>query len=199
MLGFRPRTFAIATSAISAEAWSVLAQYFTVVNVSRSLSAGEFSEFYFWSELPSDCFPVVGVGHTGLFNRAPDSLCQAEPFSAVPRLGDVVYFDPMMMVLDPKLPPTKAPDALNFAKLINAEIIDWNILPSDSSVADIENEYLDFWLLYGSPIFLHFDEDTFRRAVSRQNQTLGSPALFEIVWRIVGAAIADHREIFRKI
>jgi hypothetical protein len=195
LLAFRPRVFAIATSDIASNSLSVIQQYFTVVNATKTLSLGEFPEFHFWATLTGG-HPVVGVSHTGLFNRAQDSLCQAEPFSAVARLGDVVYFDPSMMLLDPTKRLAKSPDALNFAKLINQEFANWNILPSDSSVADLENEYLDFWLPYGSPTYWHFEEEMFRRAVKKSKKTLGSPALFEIMTRIIDRAVPDHPAAF---
>jgi hypothetical protein len=192
---FRPRTFAIATSEIPPELLSIVSRYFAVLNATEPLPQGEFTELLFWTLL-RDCYPVIGVAHTGLFNRPMDTLCQAEPFSAVARLGDVVYFDPSLMVLDPNEPPAKAPDAPTFAKLINQAFPEWRILPSDASVEDLENEYFDFWLLYGAPIYMHFAEDTFRKAVTNKGTTLGSPALFEMIQRIAGAAAAAHPALF---
>jgi hypothetical protein len=193
-----PRAIAFQLSPIAASTLSILEKYFSVVRVADSLPEGAFPEFLFWDRL-SDCFPVVAVNHTSVFNRGVESLCRAAPFSSVSRIGDIVFFDPSLMIIDPTAaPPTKSTEFINFAKLINSEIIDWKPLPTDSLVVETECDYLDFWFRYGSPIYIRFNESSFARAAVGPRLPK-EPPLFEMMTKIVGAAASAHPEVFEGI
>jgi hypothetical protein len=193
-----PRTIAFQLSPIPPSSLSIIEKYFSVIYVTEPLPEGAFPEFLFWERL-ADCFPVVGVNHTGVFNRGVESLCRAKPFSGVSRIGDIVFFDPSLMIIDPTAPPpTKSTEFLNFAKLINHEIIDWKPLPTDSLVVETECDYLDFWFRYGSPIYIRFNESSFARAAGGPRLPK-EPPLFEMMTKIVGAAAAAHPDVFNGI
>jgi hypothetical protein len=67
----------------------------------------------------------VAVNHTGFFNRGVEGLGRVAPFSSVSRIGDNVFFDASLMIIDPTAPPPiKSTEFVNFTKLINSEIID---------------------------------------------------------------------------
>jgi hypothetical protein len=186
--------FAIVTSALSAIQLAAISQYFTIINATGKIDG--FPELLYWHEL--SCSPVIAVSHTGLFNKPAERLCNYEPFGGVSRLGEVVYFDPALMVLNPADVPAQPTEAGSFSRYINQEIIEWKPIPSDLSVADVENDYLDFWLLYGSPTYLHFTEETFERAIKGDTNSTGSQLLFAIIKRVVAAAVKDHPDIFEK-
>jgi hypothetical protein len=188
-----PRALAFATSAIPKDSLAIVSKYFTVIPT--TLPPDAFPEFAYWNKA-IDCFPLVAVNHTGAFNRAVDELCQAVPFSSVARLGDIVYFDAALMVLDPKSkPPPIGGGFPTFQKLVNQAIIDWKILPSDRLVVETDNEYLDFWLEYGSPLYVNFNETSFIRAMQQPSKNPGAP-LFRMITKFVAAAMDAHPELF---
>jgi hypothetical protein len=187
-----PRTFAILTSPTTANL-SAVEKYFQIINASSTTVL--YPELLFWSEL--NCAPVVAVTHTGLFNRPADRLCSLQPFGAVSRIGEVVYFEPNLMILDPTNKIKEIKEMESFSKFINQEITDWRPIPSELSVADVDHDYLNFWLLYGTPTFIHFGEDTFQKAVRGEKNSTGSFALFDIIRPAVAAAVKDHKELFK--
>ncbi|OHT08635.1 hypothetical protein TRFO_22710 [Tritrichomonas foetus] len=193
--GFRPKSFAILTSSIPESDLSIVKQYFNVIDVTSDLSNHKYEQYFFWSHL-KECSPVVAVTPSGVFNKPPTKLCTAKPFSAVSKKGDVVFFDTSLMVLDPNMPP---PDPKNtdfkFSKFITRNI-EWNPLSTDLSVEDYSNEYIDFWLKYSSPTFIHFDDDTFKKAASGNEKSHGSQGLYAIIKRIILGAKEKHPEIF---
>jgi hypothetical protein len=118
------------------------------------------------------------------------------PFSSVARLGDVVYFDAALMILDPKsAPPPFGGGFPTFQKLVNHAIINWQILPSDRLVVETDNEYLDFWLEYSSPIYINFNETSFIRSMGQPSKDPGAP-LFQMITKFVAAAMDAHPEVF---
>jgi hypothetical protein len=101
------------------------------------------------------------------------------------------------MVLDPRKVVKGKTETQSFSRFINGEITDWRPIPSDLSVEDVENEYLDFWLSYGTPTFIHFGLETFERAVRGDRNSTGSWALFEIIKPAVAAAVKDHPSLLQ--
>jgi hypothetical protein len=82
--------------------------------------------------------------------------------------------------------------------LANQVIVDWTMLPSGVSVADSESEYLDFWWLYGSPIYVHVDDETFEKVLFGSRKALGSLAVFTLLTKSISEAAAANPEVFQR-
>jgi hypothetical protein len=169
---------------------SALGEYFSVLNRSESLV---FPEAAFWGL--SACYPVVAVGAIGVFKGTVDALCAAPPFSAVSRVGEVVWFDPTLMVLDPSQRPTFSAAKDSFSDFSKTEMT-WKPLRPELSVEDVAHEYMEFWLRYLSPTYIHFTMDTFDRAVRGKEVGEGSIGLFQMIRSIVKSAAEGHPELF---
>lgn len=189
-----PKMYAFTTDKIDEKYLKVIKKYFQVIEAPKENEIGKFTEFLYWTKLKS-CAPVVAVSPIGVFNKPADRLCRAKPFASVSKVGDVVYFDSSLMVIDPKDVP-KDNSETTWQKYINREMVEWNPLPSDLSVDDFNNEYIDFWLKYQSPTYIHFTNETFTSAVAKANRSMGSEGLFKIIKRIVSNAKKDHPEVF---
>jgi hypothetical protein len=178
--------YAILETSFNSSNISILRQYFNVINISESLI---FPEAAFW-EL-KDCFPVVAVSSLGIFRRPIDQLCSSSPFSAVSRVDEVVWFDPSLMVLDPRSVPAFSQSKGSFSEFSKTGI-NWHPLRPDLSVNDIAHEYMEFSLRYLSPTYIHFTADTFLRASSNQTVGSGSALLFEMIRPIINSINYDQ-------
>lgn len=208
-----PKTFALFTSdkddnfKITEKELSVLKKYFDIVNISNKQqeTTNNMIELLFWTtEELKNCFPVVALTHNGLFNKAPIEICNSIPFSAVSKTGDIVFFDTSLMVLDPSTHPGKLNKEYEknkknkqFKRYINYQITDWKLLSTDLSVQDYNNDFLDFWLKYGTPTFIHFEDNTFYNSINGINKTSGSPEIFKIIVKIIDEVKNAHPDIFQ--
>jgi hypothetical protein len=69
--------------------------------------------------------PLVAVNDAGPFTQGVDELCHAVSFSFVTRLGNVVYFDAALMVLNLKsAAPPIGSSFPTFQNLVNHTIMD---------------------------------------------------------------------------
>lgn len=210
-----PKTFALFTADnnnnynISNNELLTLEKYFRVINISTTQQeiTNGMIELLFWT-IPElkNCFPVVALTHNGIFNKAPIDICNSIPFSAVSKTGDIVFFDTSLMVLDPSKHPGKLDKKYEknkknkqFKRYINYQITDWKPLPTDLSVEDYNNDFLDFWLKYGTPTFIHFEENTFFNSIKGINQTNGSREIFKIIVKIINQVKDKHPDIFQNV
>jgi hypothetical protein len=99
------------------------------------------------------------------------------------------------MVLNPSEPLRNVSGSFNdFSEFAQKQFIDWRVLPPDLSVKALDHEYLDFWLRFGTPTYIHFAKDVFDQAVTAKlNQ---SKPLLKIIQRIVSDAVKAHPEVF---
>lgn len=190
-----PKTYAIMTSKIKQKEFESLNRYFTVIDAINTTD-------YRWKEelnwmFFDDCSPVVAVSNNGVFTQPLNRICNAKPFSAVSHKGDVVYFDTSLMVLDPlQILEKDKKKYKNFDQFINQYFPKWNPLPTDLSVDDFENEYIDFWLKYNHPNYIHFTKEIFDDALNNKQKGGGSPGLYDIIKRVVQAAKDANPVIF---
>jgi hypothetical protein len=186
----RPRAIALMTSPIRSDSLSTVQTFFTIVNATGSFT---YPEMAFWTL--ADCSPVVAVSPIGVFNRPVDRLCAAAPFGAISKVDDILAFDTSLMVLNPSEPLTNISGRFkSFSEFAQEQFMDWHVLPPDLSVDTLDHEYLDFWLRFGTPVYIHFGKDVFDGAVKAQlNQ---SKPLLRIIQRIVSDAVAAHPDVF---
>ena len=186
-----PHSFAIAVEPLSNQQLQALANYFIVING----TTGEmFPELLFWKKL-KQCRPVVAVSATGVFHKPVDELCRAEPFASVSGSGDTMYFNPELMVLDPRDEPN-GPPGKTWKSFVNRAYLNWKQLPPHFAVRDYKNDYLDFTFRYREPIYVYFNKNTFRRAVAGSDKTDDSKFLYKILKGMVAAAKEEHREVY---
>ncbi|KAK8842565.1 hypothetical protein M9Y10_025423 [Tritrichomonas musculus] len=206
-----PKTFALFILenddiSISENELLALKKYFEIINItSEQLKlTNNMKELLFWTtpELKK-CYPLVGLAHNGLFNKAPNRICNSIPFSAVSKTGDVVFFDTSLMVLDPTKHPGQMNEKYNknnknkqFKKYINYQITNWKPLPTDLSVEDYNNEFLDFWMKFGTPTFIHYEDSTFYNAINNVNKTSGSQEIFKIITKLANEVKLAHPNIY---
>jgi hypothetical protein len=100
------------------------------------------------------------------------------------------------MVLDPKDRPKRGTNEPTFAKVINRQLTDWKPLKTDLSVDDFDNEYLDFWMKYNTPTYIHYEDEALDRAIVGDPRVNASKGLYEIIRKAVKGAEVDHPEIF---
>ncbi|KAH0787513.1 hypothetical protein GPJ56_008507 [Histomonas meleagridis] len=184
-----PKIIALQTSQIPSDKKEQLSKYFEIHEVINQTQNLSHQELIYW-EL-EEYYPVIAVRANGVFNSSPYKLCSAPPFSAVSNRGDAIFFDTSFMVLDPKQKLQQDKSTKKFYDLANGQIIDWNPLRTDSSVEDYSNEYIDFWLRYSTPIYIHYADDVFSNALSGSGQTTGSKGLYKIILEIVQKAKRD--------
>ena len=182
-----PKVVALQTSPLSSDQKELLSKYFEIYDVINKTTTVQFHELLYWTELQS-YFPVIAVNANGVFNSSPANLCHARPFSAVSNRGDSIFFDTSLMILDPTQELNPDSSTKNFHNLANSQNFDWNPLRTDSSVEDYSNEYIDFWLGYSKPIYIHFSVDVFRNALRGSKSTPGSKGLYNIISGIVQKA-----------
>lgn len=203
---YKPKLFALFKhSSIKPIEITSIEKYFSIINITieEQQLVNDMDPLLFWTnqELKTHgCFPIVGLTNLGVFHKNPTEICNHQPFSAVSSKGDVVFFDPSLMVLDPsqnpmEMTPISTPQKLTFQKYINNRITNWTPMSTALSVDDYNNEYLDFWLKYSSPTFVHFQNDVFVSAVNGKNQSTGSPGLYAIIKKNVEEAMKANPEI----
>ena len=188
-----PSTFAIMLEDIPREKLDVISNYFNIINATDK--SPPFPELLFWSKL-KHCMPVIAVSALGVFTNTVNDLCHAKPFSSVSANGDVVYFDPSLMILDPNDPPNTSHHEKTWSKFVNKAYLNWNPLPPRSSVNDYANAFLEFSLNYAPPTYVHFKKPTFHQALIGSSETSGSKKLYEVIKRAVNSAKLAHANIF---
>ena len=194
--GFIPKMYAILDSNISEIELNTLKKYFNIIYSSNDTQSLKFKELLLWRYFQK-CSPLVYVTPNGVFNKDPSKICSAKPFSAVSKKGDIVYFDTSLMVIDPQNKVTgNENNEQHFKKFINKVFSEWNPLSTDLSVEDYNNEYIDFWLKYSQPTFIHFDESVYKSALKNEKESSGSQGLYRIILDIVNNAKTAHLDIF---
>ena len=165
-----PKMYALSKHNISDDNRKLIQKYFEIVDVFNMTNPPKFHQTLFW-EL-DDCSPVVAVDVNGFFASNVNGLCNAKPFSSIARNGDPFLFDSSIMVLDPLLPPDfdESISENQWKNYINRIITKWNPLKSNLCVNDKNENFLDFWMTFGQPVYIHFSEKTFR-AIQNKSRT----------------------------
>ena len=181
---YPPRSIAFLTSDLSSQKFNLISKYFEIINISNSIKSLKFQELIYWNL--TDCYPLITVSNSGIFNKSPNNLCNIKPFSAVSQRGDIVFFDTHLMIINPQEKIEEAENEYSFSKFINNKFINWNSLSTDLSVEDYDNDFLDFWMKFSSPTYIHFNDDTFKRAYEGKSFGSGSRAIFQLLKRNIG-------------
>jgi len=185
-----PKMFAFFLDNITEHNLSEVSKYFSVINgYNHGL---KYSELLHWSL--KECNPVIAVSKNGAFYKEPTKICNSKPFSSVSQRGDIVFFDPSLMVLNPTDNIDASKEEGSFKRFINDRYPEWNPLPSDLSVEDYDNDFLDFWCKFSSPTYVHFNDDTFNRAIKGNSAGTGSKALYLLIKRMINDAQIDHNQ-----
>ena len=177
-----PKMYALSKHNISDENRELIQKYFHIVDIYNMTNAPKFHQILFW-EL-EDCSPVVAVDVNGLFASNVNELCNAAPFSAVAKNGDPFLFDSSLMVLDPLNPPD-FDDTINnqqWKNYINKLYPNWKPLKSNLCVNDKQESFLEFWMSFGSPVYIHYSDKTFKAIENRNADNIyGSVNVFSFI------------------
>ena len=176
-----PKTFAFSKNKISEKNREKLSKYFDFVEDSSNAT----------SELLGNCFPLISVSSQGVFNKSPWDVCnfvteETLP-AAVPQQGDIVYPDTAMLVVDPRNMTESLFKSFGGYK---GPLDKWFNLPSEFSVYDYNNDFLDFWMTYSSPTYIHYSSQTYQELVNGAKKTEdGSYQIYKVLKLIYSDAM----------
>jgi hypothetical protein len=171
-----PKTFAFAKNELTEENKNKLAKYFDIVAEGTKAT----------KELLDGCFPLISVSSLGVFNKSPWDICnfatKGKMPAAVPLQGDIVYPDKAMIVFDPS---NMRDPIFTMHGEYKGSLDKWFNLPSEFSVLDYENDFLDFWMSFSSPTYIHYSKSTFQEIVSGSKKPEnGSFRIFRVLKQI---------------
>lgn len=189
----QPTSYLFKFHNLSLNKFSALQNYFIIKEPKEKK---KFDELFFWSL--KNCDPVIAVEGKGIFFKDLSQLCNSKPFASVAKQNDIVLFDSALMVLNPNepLPEVSSLSHSTFSNYINEVYQNWNSLPTDLSVMDYKNDFLEFWLRYQTPTYLHYSDKTFNAAKSHLKDKEVSKGLLQLISPIVNATMNQYPNLF---